>query len=1483
MTRCGHSPSTENCCSSTESECGPLINRKTGLYDPADEKDSCGVGMAVNINGAQDHGIVEYGLTILENLAHRGAENADGRTGDGSGITVQVPHEFILKCGIPVPDAGRYGTGILFLSKDPAESERELSVLKDECSRLGLFMIQVREVPVDHSVPGPLALETEPHIVQVFISSYDEQSALERKLFIVRKRVSNKVTDPYFYICSLSTRTLTYKGMLTPEQIRDYYADLTDPAFKSAIAMVHSRFSTNTNPMWKLAQPFRMLCHNGEINTINGNRSWISAREGILSVPGFSGENSVFPIVQPGMSDSASFDNVFEFFVRSGLSMANAITAMVPESWNNKNPIPDSLKAYYEYNSILMEPWDGPAALLFTDGVLAGGMLDRNGLRPERYTVTKDGLFILASESGVVPIADSDIKEAGRLAPGKMILIDTASGKIIYDPEIKSALAAAHPYRDWLEKYCLDLTTVSSGREVGRDLDNADRLEREFLYSKEDVEKIIIPMAQTMKEPVASSNSDIPLAALSDLPQLFYNYFKQSFAQVTNPPIDPIREELVMSLMGYIGSVHSSILEASADTCKTVKIRHPVLTNRELDLLRNLAYRGFTSVTIPIVFDISGKNDGLKGALDEICRKAEEAVDEGHSYIILSDRSVDATHASIPSLLALSAVHSHLVNRKKRSQTGLIVETGEAREVEHMALLFSYGATAVNPYLVFNIISKCCSEGKISYDPDTAEWRYIRSLEKGIEKVMSKMGIATIRSYRGSCLFEAVGLDQDFCGKYMSGTRSSIGGIGIEQIAEDSIARHESAFGDLSQDLPDYGYYAFHKGGERHAWSPEVVKILRSSAEDPSKFKVFAKDMECEAAQSFFVRDLMDFKHGTKVPLEEVESASSIVKRFVVEAMSFGAISKEAHETLAEAANTLGCKSNCGEGGEDPSRNGTSTRSKIRQVASGRFGVNADYLVHADELQIKVAQGAKPGEGGQLMGFKVDAVIAATRNTIPGITLISPPPHHDIYSIEDLKQLIFDLKSINPTAKISVKLVSESGVGTVACGVAKAGADLILISGGDGGTGAAPMSSMRYAGMPFDIGLAEVQQALVCNGLRGRVTLQADGQIKTGKDVILAALLGAEEYGFATAALISIGCIMCRKCQTNTCPVGIATQDPERRAKFKGKPEHLVNYFNCVAEEVRNYLSEMGFHTLDEVIGRPDLIVRRETPGRASMIDISKITVKAEGERMRSTGQADILKGVFDKRIISDVGASLDSGKRVDLQYSIRNVDRSVGTMLSGELIRRGCALKDDTINVRFNGSAGQSFGAFLCKGITFSIDGQCNDYVGKGLSGGKIAVYRSSDADLSCNVIAGNTLLYGATAGELYVAGAVGERFCVRNSGAIAVAEGVGDHCCEYMTGGRVVVLGSCGRNFAAGMSAGIAYVLNDSGDFDRHCNMDMVELELLSVRDKDELRTILENHVRYTGSKKAKELLDNWSENCSRFLKVMPIGYKQLLQARN
>ena len=1444
-----------------------------GLYDPADEKDSCGVGMVVRIDGTRSHSIVDDGLRVLENLAHRGAENADGCTGDGSGITIQIPHEFIVKCGISVPEAGRYGTGLIFLPKDVGRSEACMSSFRDECSALGLAVIAEREVPVDHSVPGPLALQTEPRIVQVFISSYDSQEALERKLFLLRKHTERKVGDDEFYVCSLSTKTIVYKGMLTPEQIRRYYTDLGDPEVTSSVAMVHSRFSTNTVPMWKLAQPFRMLCHNGEINTINANRSWMRARESILRNKAFPDIEDISPIVQPGMSDSASMDNVFEFLTMSGLSMSNAMSMLIPESWNSRNPIPDSLKAYYEYNSIYMEPWDGPAAVLFTDGKLAGGMLDRNGLRPVRYTITDDGLMIMASEAGVLPIDEDSVREAGRLMPGKMMIIDTEESRIIRDSEIKGALASAQPYRDWLEKNRIDLADVSSGRVVDRSVDDMDHAKGMFLYTKEDVESIIIPSVLNLKEPVSSTGCDTPLPVLSDQPQLFYNYFRQSFAQVTNPAIDPIREELVMSITGYIGPLQNDILSPAAENCHIVKVRHPIITNRELDLLRNLRYRGFSTETIPMVFDVSEGPDGLKKALDSICRQADEIVEKGDSYIILSDRQIDGAHAPIPSLLAVAAVNQHLVENKKRLQTGIIVESGEPREVEHVALLFAYGANLVNPYLVYAEIEDLSRSGRLPYDPDTAEYRYIRVLEKGLMKIMSKMGISTIRSYRGSCLFEAVGLDKGLCRNYLSDTVSSIGGITLRDIAEDTIARHSSVYSSDSKELPDLGMYSYSSGGERHSWCPETVKLLHAASADPGAYRAFA-DKADMGDGLFYIRDLMEERPGNPVPLDEVEPASSILSRFVIEAMSFGAISKEAHETAAEAANRLHARSNCGEGGEDPARNvpvdGRNIHSAVRQVASGRFGVDAEYLVNADELQIKCAQGAKPGEGGQLMGFKVDQIIAATRHTLPGVTLISPPPHHDIYSIEDLKQLIFDLRCINPAAKISVKLVSEASVGTVASGVAKAGADIILISGSDGGTGAAPMSSMRYAGLPWELGIAETQQALVSNGLRGRVRLQVDGQMKTGRDVIIAALLGAEEYGFAASILISMGCVMCRKCQTNTCPVGIATQDPAKRARFKGTPEHVINYLTSIAEDVRERLSKMGFRSLDEIIGRADLIDVRKVTGRASMLDVSPLLQVADGTKKFSEGQPDMVGDCLDKTIIVDTRANKG------LDYSIKNTDRSVGAMLSGEILRGGI---EGDLEVRFEGNAGQSFGAFLVRGVSFHLDGQANDFVGKGLSGGRISISRPGSGP--GDVIAGNTILYGATAGELYIAGCVGERFCVRNSGAVAVAEGVGDHCCEYMTGGTVVVLGSCGRNFAAGMSAGVAYVLDDAGDFDRHCNMDMVEIELMDdPKDREDLKRILEDHLRYTGSRKAEALLEDWDGSCKRFIKVMPVGYKMLLK---
>lgn len=1456
-----------------------------GLYDPADDRDSCGVGLAASIDGTRTHGIVETGLRLLENMAHRGAENGDGRTGDGAGILVQIPHRFIVSQGIPVPEAGRYGTGLVFLPRDAGSADRFLELLKAVCQRFAVNVIAMREVPVDHSVPGPMALEGEPRIVQVFASSYDSPGTLERKLFRIRKIVGNSIAASdfegrdEFYICSLSTRTMVYKGMLTPAQLRDYYLDLSDPQFESAIAMVHSRFSTNTLPAWKLAQPFRMLCHNGEINTIRANRSWMQAREGMMTSEAIPDMEEIMPVMQAGMSDSATLDNVFELMTMAGKSMPNALSILIPESWNNKNPIPDSLKAYYEYHSILMEPWDGPAAVMFTDGTLAGGMLDRNGLRPARFVVTSDGMLILASEAGVIPMRPEDMVETGRLRPGKMMMVDTREGRILRDSEIKEVLSSAYPYRDWLEKNRLDLDSLSSGRQVGRYVEDFDKKLAAFGYTSEDLTRVMEPMATSAKEPIGSTGFDAPLAIMSERPQLLFNYFRQLFAQVTNPPIDPIREELVMSTMGYIGSVHQNIMDPTPKHCKVVKARHPVITNRELDLLRNLRYRGFTAVTLDTTFPCAGS---LESEIGRLCEQAEAAVDSGASYIILSDREISQTRAPMPSVLALSAVHQHLISCKKRLQTALVVESGEPRDVMHFALLVGYGANAVNPYMALAAVQSMVDSGRIKMDADTAESNYLKAIDKGLLKIMSKMGIATIRSYRGSRLFEAVGIDRGVAKKYFGDTASAVCGIGLDDIAGEYLAMHKAYLEGKDVSTEDAGVYASRSGGERHSWSPAAVKALRAaatsgSAEDYDRFK-----QEVDG-RMFFIRDLLSIKKGTKVPLEQVEPAESIMRRFEVAAISFGAISKEAHETLAEAMNSIGSRSNTGEGGEDPARfkigsDGRNTRSAVKQIASGRFGVTAEYLVNADEIQIKVAQGAKPGEGGQLMGFKVDKVIAATRHTIPGITLISPPPHHDIYSIEDLKQLIYDLKCINPTADINVKLVSEAGVGTVAAGVAKAGADAILVSGGDGGTGASPLSSLRYAGSPWEIGLAEVQQALVSNNLRGRVTVQADGQLKTGRDIVIAALLGAEEFGFATAPMVAVGCVMCRKCQTNTCPAGIATQDPEKRKRFAGTKDDVIRYWRLMAEDVRSILSEMGFRTMDDIIGRADLLESAPVSGKASHTDLKPLFHCPDGARRRTSGQPDIIGDVLDRKIIVD--AAIGSGAGCDLSYSITNVDRSVGVMLSGEIARREAHLDDDTVRVSFKGAAGQSFGAFLVEGVSFKLAGIANDYVGKGLSGGRIVV-TPGDSRPACNVICGNTVLYGATSGELYVNGSVGERFCVRNSGATAVAEGAGDHCCEYMTGGRVVVLGRCGRNFGAGMSAGIAYVYDEDGDFDRHCNMDMVELTLVESKDDiDELRAIVQKHCDLTGSLKAAEILRNWDLELPKFIKVMPVGYKLLLE---
>ena len=1456
------------------------------LYDPEDARDNCGVGLVVDIGGRRSHSVVEKGLRLIEGMAHRGAENGDGRSGDGAGILVQIPHGFISSLGVPVPEAGRYGTGLVFLPKDRDQGDALLAVLEGVCAEQAVSVIAVREVPVDHSVPGPMALEGEPRIVQVFASSYDSQETLERKLFVIRKTAGNRIAASDmpgrdgFYICSLSTRTMVYKGMLTPEQLRAYYPDLSDPMFESAIAMVHSRFSTNTLPAWKLAQPFRMLCHNGEINTIRANRAWMGAREGSLSAPALPRSDGIFPVVQAGMSDSASLDNAFEFLTMTGKSMPNALSIMIPESWNDRNPIPDSLKAYYEYHSITMEPWDGPAAVMFTDGVLAGGMLDRNGLRPARYAVTADGEFILASEAGIIRRMPGETIETGRIRPGKMILVDTSEGRILRDAEIKEVLASAYPYRDWLERNRLDLDGLSSGRQVGRAVDDLVGTESRFGYTAEDIDMVIAPMVSGGKEPVGSAAYDAPLAVLSDRPQSLFSYFRQLFAQVTNPPIDPIREELVMSLTGYVGSVGQSILDPTPRNCKVVKVRHPVITNRELDLLRNLRYRGFDAVTIDTTFPAAGGPGALGPEIDRVCREAERAVDDGNAFVILSDRAVSAERAPMPSLLALSAVHQHLLSKGKRMQTALVVESGEPREVMHFALLIGYGANAVNPYLAFAAVEDLSDSGRVRMDADAAEASYIRAVEKGLLKVMSKMGVATIRSYRGSGLFEAVGISREVADRYFGGAPSEVSGVGLEGIAADYLRMHASAGGELE----DAGVYSYKKGGERHGWSPEVVRTLREAARsgDPGDYAKFA-----EAADGglFHIRDLLEIREGAPVPLESVEPAESIMHRFEAAAISFGAISREAHETLAEAMNSLGCRSNTGEGGEDEARfrslpDGRSRRSAVKQVASGRFGVTAAYLVDADDIQIKVAQGAKPGEGGQLMGFKVDAEIAAVRHTIPGVTLISPPPHHDIYSIEDLKQLIHDLKCVNPRARISVKLVSETGVGTVAAGVAKAGADAIVVCGADGGTGASPLSSMRYAGAPWETGLSEVQQALVANGLRDRVAVQVDGQLRTGRDVVVAALMGAEEFGFATAPMIAMGCVMCRRCQTNTCPVGIATQDPARRARFAGTADDVRNYWRLLAEDVRRRLAAMGFTSLGDVIGRTDLLGRRLAGGRSDSLDLGPMLVRPEGPARLGAGQSGEDLGPIDQMIIGYAGDALSGGGPVELSYPIANTDRSVGAMLAGEAVRRGAELSDGSIRVTFTGAAGQSFGAFLVPGIEFRLRGIANDYVGKGLSGGRIIVTPDGDAPEG-NVIAGNTLMYGATSGELYVAGSVGERFCVRNSGAVAVCEGAGDHCCEYMTGGRVVVLGRCGRNFAAGMSAGIAYVYDEDGDFDRHCNMDLVELSLVeSEQDVAELRSMIEDHRRLTGSPVAGRILEHWGEELPRFLKVIPVGYKLLLE---
>lgn len=1436
-----------------------------GLYRSEYEHDACGVGLLVNIHGRKSHELVEHALKVLEHMVHRGAERHD-QTGDGAGIQIQIPHDFFcLQTGLKLTP-GMYGTGLAFLPKDEKLQADALDLIRQAAEDHDLAVVAVRDVPTNPAALGAEARHTEPAIKQIVVVGTKSESTsldLELRLYLMRKQVERAAqTTPLqeevgggLYFASLSSRTIVYKGMLSSGQLRLYYPDLMHPALESAIALVHSRFSTNTFPTWALAQPFRYIGHNGEINTIRGNRRWIEARESVLQPKSFA-LNEVRPILQPGMSDSASFDNVLEFFLMSGMSLPHAMAMMVPESYNQKNPISPALKAFYEYHSILMEAWDGPAAFLFSDGRYAGGLLDRNGLRPARYVITQNDTLVIASETGVLNLPTTNVKRLGRLRPGKMLMVDTQEGKLLYDREIKEQLARQQPYGDWLALNRINLSDVSSGRKVSQDVADKDYKYRAFGYQRSDVQQTILPMVLHSQEPSASMGNDAPLAAFSHQPQLVFNYFRQQFAQVTNPAIDPIREEVVMDTSTYVGQIRHNLLEPNPALCKQVELTSPILTNREIDLLRNLAYKGFRTRDISLVMPDSSK---LIESIDAICREAEEAVGQGYNYLVLTDKQLKEGELAIPSLLATSAVHNYLIEKRLRVQTALIVEAGDVREVMHFALLSGYGASAICPYMAMSIISDLCAEGTVALDFPTAEQHYVTAINKGLKKILSKMGISTLGSYNGAELFEAVGLDDDLLRRYFSGTRSAFSGVSIDRIASD-LQRFAST------DKP---------GREAHAWTPEMVRLLQQAVEndDYEAYKQFAR-LSDEKAEPIFIRDLMEVREAEGAA---AEASCNLAPSIVAGAISFGAISKEAHETIAEAMNSIGGRSNTGEGGEDATRFGTERNSRIKQVASGRFGVTAEYLMNADEIQIKVAQGAKPGEGGQLPGYKVDEVIARTRHSIPGITLISPPPHHDIYSIEDLAQLIYDLKCLNPQAMVSVKLVAESGVGTIAAGVAKAKADNIVISGACGGTGASPASSIKHAGMPAEVGLAEVQQTLKLNGLRGNVTLQVDGQLKTGRDLIMMALLGAEEFAFSTAFMVCMGCKLCRQCHTNKCVAGIATQDVEKRKHFCGKPEYIMRYVKFLERDVNEHLARMGATSIAEIVGRTDLI--------GANPQFARLLYSPEGDCHRTQQGRTPVDNRLNGRLDRECAAAIEQQCPICLTHQIMNTDRAVGASIAGAVAARygSEGLPDGTIRVDFEGSAGQSFGAFLTRGIELRLHGDANDYVAKSLSGGRIVIVPPEGYSFvpEANVIAGNTLLYGATGGELYVCGQVGERFAVRNSGAEAVVEGVGDHCCEYMTGGRVVVLGATGRNFAAGMSGGIAYVWNEAGDFDFYCNMESVELTLVDTpADEADLKRLLEQHLKYTDSPLARRILDGWTTFRHQFIKVMPTEYKVIMK---
>jgi glutamate synthase (NADPH/NADH) large chain len=1495
-----------------------------GLYDPQHEHDSCGVGFVVNVKGQASHRVIEQGLQVLMNLLHRGACGCEANTGDGAGILIQMPDRFLRKVtgpvGIQLPAAGEYGAGTVFLPQARAERRTIESLIATILEEEDLRVIGWRDVPTDNRLLGARAIASQPVFQQLFVGRsrrfpFDpdpqaDRLRFERKLYVARKRIEHEVDrlalpgKQAFYIVSLSARTLIYKGMLTADQIAPHFPDLTDPDIESALALVHQRFSTNTFPSWPLAHPYRFIAHNGEINTLRGNINWMRAREGLLQSAELGDDLAkILPIIREGGSDTATFDNVLEFLVMTGRSLPHAVLMMIPEPWGGDPMMADDRRAFYEYHSSLMEPWDGPASIAFTDGTVIGAVLDRNGLRPSRYCVTTEDLVIMASEVGVLDIPPDQIVLKERLHPGRIFLVDTAQGRIVADDEIKRDLAAERPYGSWLREHLVDIVDLPEAPYLP-EADHATVLRRQqaFGYTHEDLRLVIAPMAVQAEEPVGSMGTDTALAVLSNRPRLLYDYFKQLFAQVTNPPLDAIREELVTSMESTIGP-EGNLLDPRPESCRQIKIKDPVISNEEVAKLRHLERDGFRTTTLPMLFDPAAGGPGLERAMAELCRRASEAVNEGYTILILSDRGVSPTHAPIPSLLATAGVHHHLVREGTRTRCALVVESGDAREVHHCSLLLGYGAGVVNPYLAFESLDDMIRQGLLAgIDHGTAVGHYIKALNKGILKVMSKMGISTLQSYCGAQIFEAVGLASTFVDKYFTWTPSRIGGIGIDVIAEEVVRRHQTAYPKRTAggaDLDWGGEYQWRRDGEYHLFNPETVFKLQHAtrAGQYAIFKEYTRLVDDQSSRLATLRGLIQFKGSRPVvPLDEVESVEAIVKRFSTGAMSYGSISQEAHETLAIAMNRLGAKSNTGEGGEDSARytpdpNGDSRRSAIKQVASGRFGVTSEYLVNADDLQIKMAQGAKPGEGGQLPGHKVYPWIAKVRYATPGVGLISPPPHHDIYSIEDLAQLIFDLKNANPRARIHVKLVAEAGVGTVAAGVAKAHADVVLISGHDGGTGASPLTSIKHGGVPWELGLAETQQVLLLNGLRDRIVVQVDGQMKTGRDVVIAALLGAEEFGFATAPLVVSGCVMMRVCHLNTCPVGIATQDPELRKKFNGTPEFILNFFRFLAEEVREYMARLGFRTMDEMIGRVDALDMRRAIShwKASGLDLSQILyepVVPEGTPRRQVVCQDHgLHKALDNELIAACMPALETGEPVDVALDIRNVHRTVGTMLGYEVTRRygGVGLPDDTVRIHFRGSAGQSFGAFVPRGIRLTLEGDANDYLGKGLSGGKLVVYppRESRFKAEENIITGNVALYGATSGEAYIRGVAGERFAVRNSGAHAVVEGVGDHGCEYMTGGRVVVLGHTGRNFAAGMSGGIAYVNDVGGRFIQRANDGMIDLEPLSPEDEAFLQAIIERHVEFTSSELGARILGDWWTVRSQFVKVMPRDYKRVLAA--